>query len=127
MPAAGAVPLPSGERCHHRCERSGLVARDHVVRVAPTFAALVEALSNLVWRADQRQRRLQQLVRFDLKHRGYETGEARAVVGHLGEHEPGVELEVVEAIAGAVAYPRDLLVEALGEPILCRGGSTSPE
>ena len=54
------------------------------------------------------------------------SASAVAVVGDLGDGEPGVQLDLVEAVAGALPDPAHLLVDAFGERVLGGGGVDLP-
>ena len=82
--ARSAPVLCPGELRDERREVARLLAGDHGVRVAPTFAALAQPVGALRHRADERERRREHVVGIGAEELAHQLGDAGRVVGDLG-------------------------------------------
>ncbi len=88
------------------------------VAVAPTLAALTQAVGALRERTDERERRSENVVGVGAEQLTHDIRDTGRVVGDLGGGQPRVDLDVVEAFARTFPQPRDLLVDALGHRVV---------
>ena len=86
----------------------------------PSVSALHERVADLVDGADERHTRRQRVVCADAEAGREAVGEPASVVGDRGEEVADLQLELVEATAGALADPGDLLAGLVGERRLHR-------
>ena len=102
-----------GEPRDDRRERVDRVVLDDVVRHLPAFAPFFERRDDLVLAADEARRREPRVVDRHAERVGDAFEDLRGVVGHVDEPDERLQLEIVEAVAGRVAHPPDLLVGRL--------------
>ena len=66
------------------------------------------------------KRRGGQVIGGDAEQFGHQRADGVGIFGELDHRQPRVELDVVEAITGALAHPLQLLVDAVGGPVARR-------